>query len=210
MSDGVPGVDQYGNRGTWKPDHGGGDSCFTGLIVIGVLIIAVIVGIVYGVWWVFQSVGTATGIVKPTPTPIPPWSVTLSPDTAQHRGNFEPHLLDSNAQYPNGMRSGAALIFADIDAPRNGIYTLSLQTGLIVYGNAPSYTLAIIVNGQTAAQLPINQDTDLTNTDISLHEGMNTIQLKLKGADTYGEDAGGIQTVSSCVNIRDVQLDWKT
>ncbi len=198
----VYGRDQHGH--IWVRQPSGGDGCFCGLIVGGVLIIALIVGIFYGIRWA----GMATGVIKPTPTPIPEWSVSLSPDSAQHSGNFATDIPNSNAEYPNGMRNGDTLTFTNINAPRDGTYTINLQARLHYGSNAPSYTFYIIVNGQTVAQLPINSNTVYpaggeanSITKVSLQQGNTTIQLKLEGTDTSDDFYG-----TSFLNIESVDL----
>lgn len=202
----VYGKDQHGH--IWVRKSGGDNGCFYGLIAIAVVIIAIIAGILYVVVSLLTSAGLATGIIKPTPTPIPEWSVSLSPDSAQHSGNFATDIPNSNVEYPNGMRSGATLTFNSISAPLNGTYTLYLEAVLGYGTNAPSYTLDIIVNGQTITQLPINPNTVylgggiVSQTKISLQQGNNTVQLKLEGADT----SDTVYNYASYVNIKSIDL----
>ncbi|HYT45643.1 MAG TPA: hypothetical protein VEP90_25180 [Methylomirabilota bacterium] len=199
----VYGKDQHGH--IWVRKSGGGDNgCLYGLIAIGVVIIAIIVGIIYAVSSLLNSAGLATGIIKPTPTPIPNWSISLSLDSAQHSGNFA-----TDQSRSNGMRSGATLTFNSISAPLNGTYTLYLEAVLGYGTNAPSYTLDIIVNGQTITQLPINPNTVylgggiVSQTKISLQQGNNTVQLKLEGADT----SDTVYNYASYVNIKSIDLN---
>src|SRR5947208_2580069 len=125
MYDERPAVDEQGHPGYFRRSGGDG-GCLMPLIVGAVILaipVLIIAAIIAGIGSLFNSVGLATGAIKPTPTPTPVFSVTLPLDSAQHDGNFATNLFNTNSQYPNGLRSGASLTF-NTDVPSSGSYTL--------------------------------------------------------------------------------------
>ena len=138
-----------------------------------------------GILVVFGAVGALVvgGIQHLTTSPPPPqaWNVDITSDKAQHSGPF-----DTND--PNGMMSGASLTFSGISAPQANSYSLTLKgDGSTGWTNSnQSYTLLIIVNGNTVSQFHLVEDTTLPQPfTVPLVNGDNTIKLELTGQDDH-------------------------